>query len=137
MRSLSIALAGTLAMASCGDRDKSPAPTAQPQPQRRSIEPPAGTVRQLPPYGIDAAGIGPYKLRQRLAAILDQLPSGPRIERYEIPSVLHTSLIRAEDDHVLIGGEPTATVASSTTAFVAVIDGDVARTESGVHVGTS
>ena len=63
------------------------------------------------------------------SSVLDQLPSGPRIALFEIPGVLHRSLIRAEDDTLLIGGEP-----ASTVTFVAVVGPEVARTESG-HPG--
>ncbi|MBS1121260.1 MAG: hypothetical protein H6Q90_3488 [Deltaproteobacteria bacterium] len=100
------------------------------------IEPPTGTVRPLPPHAIRNDGVGPYLLRKQIAALLDQLPSGPRIARFEIPGLLHHSLIRAEDDTVLIGGEPTSS-SSSTTTFIAVIGKEVARTDSGVHVGST
>lgn len=131
-----LALALVVATA-CSDS----APT-QPQPrrvvptQRREIEPPNANVRPLPPYAITATEVGPYKLRQKIATLLDKLPSGPRIARFEIPGVLHASLMRAEEDGVLIGGEPTSSVAASTTSFVAIVNPDVARTEAGVAVGT-
>lgn len=101
----------------------------------RVIEPPSGTLRPLPPYAIIATEVGPYKLRQKIGALLETLPSGPRIARLEIPGLLHSSVIHTEDDTVLIGGEPDK-LASNTT-FVAVIGGEVARTEAGVHVGQS
>ncbi len=115
----------------CSDRERPPPPAARvPQPPRRVIEPPAGMVRPLPPHAIRADGVGPYKLGDRVTSLLQQLPSGPRIVRFEIPSIVRTSLIRAEDDTVLIGGETTA-------MFVAVTGREVARTESGVHVGAT
>jgi hypothetical protein len=121
--------------AACSDDRASSKPRREIHTPRR-IEPPTGTVRPLPPYAITATEVGPYKLRQRISTLLDKLPSGPRIARFEIPGVLHTSLMRAEDDEVLIGGDATG-VGSSTTTFVAVLGPEVARTESGVHVGTT
>lgn len=103
-------------------------------PQRRAIEPPARTLHKRPPYVIISSEVGPYQLRQSMTAVLEKLP-GPRIARFEIPGLLHTSLIRDEDG-VLIGGEP-GTSPASVVMFVAIVGGDVARTESGVHVGQS
>ncbi len=103
-----------------------------PQRERRVIEPPVGNVRPLPPHAIRADGVGPYRIGERLSLLLEQLPSGPRIAVFEIPGLLHRSLIRAEDSTVLIGGEP-----ASTVTFVAVVGAEVARTESGIHVGST
>ncbi|MBA3393013.1 MAG: hypothetical protein H0T89_10235 [Deltaproteobacteria bacterium] len=126
-----VAGAVTAGTTACSDRDRPPPPAARvPQPPRRVIEPPAGMVRPLPPHAIRADGVGPYKLGDRVTSLLQQLPSGPRIVRFEIPGIVRTSLIRAEDDTVLIGGETAAT-------FVAVTGREVARTESGVHVGAT
>jgi len=103
-----------------------------PQRDRRVIEPPIGNVRPLPPHAIRADGVGPYRIGERLSVLLEQLPSGPRLAVFEIPGLLHRSLIRAEDDTVLIGGEP-----ASSASFVAVVGSEVARTESGIHVGST
>jgi hypothetical protein len=121
-----------LAIAACSEREH-----AKPQPhdplRRRVIEPPTGNVvRALPPFAIQKDGVGPYKLGEPLEKVLEDLPSGPHIALFDIPGVVHRSLIRTEDDMVLIGGEPT-----SVASLVAVIGADVARTESGVHVGTT
>jgi len=94
-----------------------------------------GIVRQLPPHAIRNDGVGPYKIGDKVGALLQQLPSGPRIMRFEIPGVVRTSVIRAEeDDAIVIGGET-----ASTVTFVAVVGGsEIARTEkSNVHVGSS
>ncbi len=129
MRYLSSALAAIVAAAvGCSDHDR-PAP---PPRQRRVIEPPTATVRPQPPYAIRADGVGPYRIGEKLSDLLEQLPSGPRIALFEIPSLLHRSLLRAEEDTVLIGGEPT-----STATFIAVVGKDVARTETGIHVGST
>lgn len=120
-------------IAACSGDDRSAAQVERRDtaPAVRRIEPPNNLVRLLPPYVITSTEVGPYKLKQKIATLLDKLPSGPRMERFEIPGVLHTSLMRAEDGTVLIGGEPQA-----TTNFVVVINNsDIARTESGVHVG--
>jgi hypothetical protein len=118
------------------DRDQAAQPPKrEPQPPRRIIEPPAtGAVRQLPPHAIRADGVGPYKLGDKVAALQQQLPSGPASVRFEIPGIVRTSVIRAEQDaSVIIGGESAGTV-----TFVAVVGGsEIARTEkSNVHVGS-
>jgi len=103
-----------------------------PQRERRVIEPPVGNVRPLPPHAIRADGVGPYRIGERLSSLLQQLPSGPRLAVFEIPGLLHRSLIRAENNTVLVGGEP-----GSTATFVAVVGPEVARTESGIRVGST
>jgi hypothetical protein len=120
-----------LAAVACGSHDP-PAPENKVERQKRVIEPPAGKVRPLPPHAIRADGVGPYKLGATLAETLDQLPSGPRIATLEIPRVVHQSILRGEDDAILIGGEP-----QGRASFVAVVGGEVARTESGLHVGST
>jgi len=125
-------LALLLAAGCPGEERKPQVRTTEPQPPRRVIAPPAGTtVRSLPPYAIRADGVGPYRLGEKVSTVMAQLPSGPRIARLEITGVVRTSVIRAEEDTVLIGGETT-----STAMFVAVVGADVARTESNVHVGS-
>ena len=120
-----------LAAVACGSHD--PPPTeSKAERQKRVIEPPAGKVRPLPPHAIRADGIGPYKLGESLADVLDQLPSGPRMATLDIPNVVHRSILRGEDDAILIGGEP-----QGRATFVAVVGGEVARTESGLHVGST
>jgi hypothetical protein len=131
VKALAIALAALVA--GCSDRSAPRVDPPTPDPhERRIIEPPAGTMRALPPHAIRADGVGPYKLGAQLESILQQLPSGPRIAQYDIPGVVRRSLIRAEDDLVLVGGEPRGAV-----SFVAVVGSEVARTESGVHVGST
>ena len=119
-----------LAIAACSEREHAKPPPRE--AQRRVIEPPTGNVvRALPPFAIQKDGVGPYKLGEPLEKVLEDLPSGPQSALFDIPGVVHRSLIRTEDDTVLIGGEPT-----SVASLVAVIGADVARTESGVHVGS-
>jgi hypothetical protein len=132
--SLPVLAAILVPLVGCGDREhreRRDVPR-DPQRERRVIEPPVGNVRPLPPHAIRADGVGPYRIGEKLSVLLEQLPSGPRIAVFEIPGLLHRSLIRAEDDTVLIGGEP-----AGTATFVAVVGPEVARTESGVHVGST
>ena len=122
-----------LAVAGCGNRQReNHEPPRDAKRVARVIEPSTDRVGPLPPYAIKAEGVGPYKLGERLSDLLEKLPSGPQIVLFEIPGVVHRNVIRAEDDAVLIGGEQ-----ASTASFVAVVRGDVARTDSGVHVGST
>jgi hypothetical protein len=124
-----VGIAGT----GCGDRHREPKePPRDARQARREIEPSPDRVGPLPPYAIRADGIGPYKLGEKLSDLLEQLASGPRIELFEITGVVHRNVIRAEDDTILVGGEQ-----SSTASFVAVVGSEVARTESGIHVGST
>jgi hypothetical protein len=121
-----------LAIAACSD-SRAPEERA---PQRRVIEPPSGDVRALPPYVITTEGVGPYKLRQPIAPLLDKLKSGPLSVRFEIPNILHSALSRAEDGMLLVGSEVAAGTSSAMT-FIAVIGDKVARTESKLGVGST
>ena len=123
-----------LALVACSDRDRGDRASIESEAprQRRVIEPPVGVVRALPPHPIRANSVGPYKLGEKLSELLEQLPSGPRMVLFEVPGLLHRSLIRAEDNAVLIGGEP-----QGTANFVAVVGSEVARTESNIHVGST
>jgi hypothetical protein len=120
-------------LAACGNRhpEKKEVPH-EPQRARRVIEPSTDRVGPLPPYAIRADGVGPYKIGEKLSVLLERLASGPRIALFEIPGVVHRNVIRAEDDSILIGGEQ-----ASTASFVAVVGAEVARTESGIHVGST
>jgi hypothetical protein len=120
-------------LAACGHHDK-PKSDEQDRP-RRVIEPlgsGSGGVRALPPHAIRADGVGPYRLGASVSELLDQLPSGPRITQLTIPGIVHRDLLRAEEDAILIGAEP-----QGKSTFVAVVRGDIARTEAGVHVGST
>lgn len=129
---LSLVVAMIALAAGCSEGERKPPPPREPQPPRRVIEPPTGTVRPLPPYTIKSEGVGPYyTLNETIATLLQQLPSGPRITRFEIPGVVRTNVIRAEDDNVLIGGET-----NGTAQFIAVVGPEVARTENGIKVGS-
>lgn len=129
-----LAAAGAvLGLGGCGNRHRENREVPRDaQRARRVIEPSTDRVGPLPPYAIRAEGVGPYKLGEKLSDLLEQLASGPQIVLFEIPGVVHRSVIRAEDDTILVGGEQ-----ASTASFVAVVGAEVARTESGVHVGST
>lgn len=126
-------LAALLLLVACTQEHDKPKPAPKPESPRRVIEPPNGTtVRALPPYAILREAVGPYKLGEPLEKVLEELPTGPRIALFEIPGLVHRNLIRTEDDTVLVGGE-----LNSVATLIAVIGTEVARTENGVHVGTT
>jgi hypothetical protein len=129
-----VAVACGSALAGCNSRRRENREAPHDAPRlRRVIEPSTDRVGPLPPYGIRADGVGPYKLGEKLSDLLERLASGPRIALFEVPGVVHRNVIRAEDDTILIGGEQ-----ASTASFVAVVGSEVARfTESGVHVGST
>jgi hypothetical protein len=134
--SLTVAVAAAAAVVAadgCGKRQReNHEPPRDAKRAPRVIEPSTDRVGPLPPYAIKAEGVGPYKLGERLSDLLEQLQSGPQIVLFEIPGVVHRNVIRAEDDAILIGGEQ-----ASTASFVAVVGRDVARTDSGIHVGST
>jgi hypothetical protein len=128
-----LALAAILVLG-CSDNDR-PEPVHERVPPRHVPEP-VGTMHSLPPHPIRGDGIGPYLLGERFEVLYGIAPKLARLEPFDIhnPSgtVVHSHIIHAEEETVLIGGEP-----GGTANFVAVIDPNVARTESGFHVGSS
>lgn len=120
-----------LVLAACSN-GKTNEPRREPERQRRVIEPPSRGPRALPPHAIRAEGVGPYKLGATVTALLDELPSGPRITQFTLPGVIQRDILRAEEDAILIGAEP-----QGKATFVSVIRSEIARTESGVHVGST
>lgn len=130
-RALAVGGALGLLLAGCRERaEPAPAPREK-LPPRRVIDPP-GTVRPLPPYAISNDGVGPYQLGATLAEVLYELPSGPRMALLDVPGLVKQNVIRAEDDGVLVSG---AVLGDATV--IAVVSKEVARTESGVAVGSS
>ena len=118
-------------LASCGNHDRPK--VEETERHNRVIDPPAKEVRALPPHAIRADGVGPYKVGASLSDLNDLLRSGPHIAQIDIPNVIRVSVLRAEDNNeILIGGEP-----QGKATFVSVVGGDVARTESGIHVGST
>lgn len=121
-----------MVLVGCGDGDSRPAEVYDASRTRRVFEPPAGEVRAVPPHAIHSKGIGPYLLGANLKSILELLPMGPRVALMEIEGLLDYSLVKAEDDTLLIGVRRPGGV-----TFVAALDQEVARTEGGVGVGAS
>jgi hypothetical protein len=122
-----------MALALSGCRDNAAPPRDRDRdrgPPRRVIDPP-GTVRPLPPYAISDTGVGPYQLGVSLATVLSELPSGPRMVVLDVPGLIKQNVIRAEDDGVLVSGPVLG-----DAAVIAVVNKDVARTESGISVGS-
>ena len=117
------------ALGACHDEPSRP-PTRQPPPPRRVIAAPPGAVRSLPPHAIRVDGVGPYRLGRPLYEMLENLPS-PRMPVLDIQGLISCSVIRAEDDGVLITGPN-----QGDATLIAVVHADIARTESGVMVGT-
>jgi hypothetical protein len=98
----------------------------------RHLPEPVGTMHSLPPHPIRSDGIGPYVLGERFEVLYGIAPRLARLEPFDIRGVVRSHIIHAEEETVLIGGEP-----GGTANFIAVIDPNVARTESGFHVGSS
>ncbi|MCE9580839.1 MAG: hypothetical protein K8W52_47435 [Deltaproteobacteria bacterium] len=120
-------------LGACRDRepDADPEPSHAPPPPRRVIGPPAGGVRALPPHAIRSDGVGPYRLGAPVGDALAELPSGPRLPVLDVRGLVHCSVVRAEDDGVLVAGETDG----SAITFVAVVHAEIARTERGAKVG--
>lgn len=136
MRRLAFLLCCSLgACDACGNHAHEPMPLPVPRDAEhphRVNKPTTDRVEQVPPYGIRADGVGPYKLGEKLADLLERLASGPRIALFDIPGLVHKNVIHAEDG-VLIGGDQ-----GQAATFIAIVGGaDIASTESGAHVGST
>jgi hypothetical protein len=125
-------LVAVLALAACGDRERPHAQSETAKQAPRVLDPAPQNVRALPPHAIRADGVGPYKLGLTLEHLGTQIPSGGRNAQVEIENVVHLSVLHAEEDAILIGGEPLG-----RATFVAVVGPQIARTESGVQVGST
>lgn len=127
------ALACSLAWAGAGCRERAepPPPPREKMPPRRVIDPPA-TVRPLPPYAISNTAVGPYHLGATMANTLYEVRARPRMALLDVPGLVKQNVIRAEDDGVLVSG---AVLGDATV--IAVVSKDVARTDSGIAVGST
>ena len=92
--------------------------------------PPPDPVRAVPPHNIHRNGVGPYELAASLQTTLALLPNGPRVELFEADGLFDYRLMRSEGDALLLGVGRRGGV-----AFIAVLNPDIARTESGIGVG--
>jgi hypothetical protein len=124
---LALALIGS----GCSDRDR-PHPSEPADRTPRVLEPPPQNVRALPPHAIRADGVGPFKLGLTLEQLGSQVLSGGRSAQVDLPNVTHLSVLHAEDDAIQVGGEPLG-----RASFVAVVGPKIARTESGIQVGST
>ncbi|WP_428263789.1 hypothetical protein [Haliangium sp.] len=97
---------------------------------RRLFEPPEGEVRAVPPHAIHAQGVGPYRLGASLHEVLGLSSRGPRVTLIRLDGVADYSLVQAEDA-LLVGVDDLNEV-----GFVSVLDEEIARTDSGVGVGS-
>ena len=130
-RVVAAAFIASLCLLACEDH-KQPPPSYDASRVRRVFRPLPDQVRPVPPHAIHARGVGPYELGMSLQDILDLLARGPRVVLTRIDDVLHYNLVRAERETMVIGvTRPRGVV------FVSVLDERIARTESGVGVGTS
>ena len=99
---------------------------------RRVIEPPPKRVHALPPHNIYLEGLGPYKIGASLQDVLSHLSRGPRVELLSLQNLFDYSIVRAENELLQVGvGE------SDVVEFVAALSPEVARTESGLGVGST
>lgn len=130
MRATLWMIALALCASACRERTEPPPPPREKLPPRRVIDPP-GTVRPLPPYAISNTSVGPYQLGASLANVLYELPSGPRMALLDVPGLIKQNVVRGEDDGVLVSG---AVMGDAT--LIAVVTREVARTESGIAVGS-
>ena len=121
-------LPAIVAAAACRGSD----PPAQPReltPPRRVLGPATGGARAQPPHAIRVDGVGPYRIGRPMSEILADLLTMVTVD---IPGVVSTSVVRAEDGGVLIEGDQRG-----DASFVAVVRPDIARTESSIMVGSS
>ncbi len=119
-----------LLAAACSDR--SPPPRSIDAGHRpRVLAPPPGDVRAAPPHAIHRDGIGPFLLGTSLSETLSKL-AVPRVVLYQLDGVVDYSLVRAEDDALIIGVSSPGGV-----AYVTVLDKEIAKHSTGVGVGAT
>ena len=124
-------LAAVAALSSCGD-EHAQAPSKEDRPGERVFETPARVVRAVPPHRIQASAIGPYQLGDELKTVLNTLPHGPRVELLQIEHLASYRLVRVSQDTMLVGIGQAGRV-----SFIAVLDPEIAKTESGLGVGSA
>jgi hypothetical protein len=118
------------ALSACRD-ERAQAPSKEDGPGERVFETPARVVRAVPPHRIQPAAIGPYQLGDELKTVLNTLPHGPRIELLQIEHLASYRLVRVAQDTMLVGIGQAGRV-----SFIAVLDPEIAKTESGLGVGS-
>jgi hypothetical protein len=115
-------------VAACGEGHVSPIATAADAGARPHHQAPE--VHAYPPHAIRADGVGPYRIGTLFSDVLYALPQDPRVELLQIGRLADWRVARAENGQILIGAE-------DDVAFVSVLAPDVARTSSGVGVGST
>jgi hypothetical protein len=88
-------------------------------------------MRAVPPHAIHIRGAGPFLLGSPLNDILSKL-TVPRVVLFELDGVVDYSLVKAEADALIIGVDRRVGM-----VYVAILDAEIARHETGVGVGTS
>lgn len=132
MRCFGAAVLVLAMLAGCEDTPRASAPDDAEARRPRVFAPPPGQVRPVPPHAIRARGVGPYVLGEPLKDVLSSLPYGPRVELLKLRGIVDYSLVRAEGGRVIVG-----VARPDGVSFVAVLDPEVARTESGLGVGST
>jgi hypothetical protein len=100
--------------------------------RRRVFGSPPGRVRAVPPHDINSEGVGPYRLGARMREVLNTIPHGPRVEISRIEGLFDYSLVRTEDDTLVVGVRR-----STGVAFISVLAEKIGLTEDGVGVGST
>jgi len=127
-----------IAALSCGEPTaKAPAGRHDGGRPKRVFESPPGEVRPVPPFAIRSDGVGPYLIGADLKEVLDTVPRGPRIELLTIDGVAEYDLVRAEDAGLLVGADRAIGAQRSKVSFVAALEPKLAKTSSGIGVGSS
>ncbi len=128
---LMVCLAAAAVGVGCGDRSKD-GQVFDAGLRRRVFSPPPGRVRAVPPHDINSEGVGPYRLGARMREVLNTIPHGPRVEISRIEGLFDYSLVRTENDTLVIGVRR-----STGVAFISVLAEKVGLTEDGVGVGAT
>lgn len=118
-----------LAAAACERRE----PAQVTAERQLRVNAPSQGVRALPPHAIRPDGVGPYRLGVPLEQLGTQVPSGAQNAQVDIPRVVQLNVLHAEDDAILVG----ALAPVGRSSFVSVVRGDIARTASGIRVGST
>src|SRR5262249_11029315 len=109
-----------------------PAPVVDAAPRRTLPEP--EPVYAYPPLSIYPDGVGPYLLGKDMREVLRALPEGPRLELVQLGGFMNWHIARSEAGKLLLG---PAAGNQNRVGFVAVLGADVARTATGVGVGST
>lgn len=123
-------VACALSLLSCSEHDSAGRNDAGPVIERRVFRPRPGRVLAPPPHNIHAGGIGPYSLGASRKEIYKVLSHGPRVELLNIDRVVDYSLVRTEQDGLLIG-----TSRRSGVQFLVAVDKEIAHTDKGEIIG--